>query len=100
MMQIGKLVTLTLYSLPQSGNPQPSARRIVKQEPLGPKGPVHLKNLSLYDSSTQPAASAPPFFICGEASTALCLLDLFSFTSLSILMYNESVWKFYCSWKG
>lgn len=49
---------------------------------------------------TTRGASRALFFICGEAATALCLLDPFSFTSLLILMYNESVWKFYCSWKG
>ena len=44
MTQKGKPVTLTLQALPQSGNPQPSARRAVKlKNPWARKGPSILR---------------------------------------------------------
>ena len=41
-----------------------------------------------------------PFLSAAKPPPPSAPLDPFSFTSLPILMYNESVWKFYCSWKG
>ena len=53
-----KSVTLTLYSSPcgRYRNPRPEGPSNLRT--LRPIGPVHLKNLSLYNPSAQPAASA------------------------------------------
>ena len=55
-----KSVTLALYSSPDRAIPQPSARRAVKLTNPPAVRPVHLKNLSLHNLSTQPAAVRRP----------------------------------------
>ena len=55
-----KSVTLALYSSPVRAIPQPSARRAVKLTNPPAVRPVHLKNLSLHNPSTQPAAVRRP----------------------------------------